>query len=196
MRLVWWDKRLRDHSVFAASTPGGMTVAGPVEGLTLATAGEGDLAELLVLQRCCWVQEALANRSLDLPPLSETLEDVRQWVGTWQVWCVRRHGRLIAAVRARADGSVWQIGRLMVAPDHAGNGIGSWLLSHAEQHAAKGTSELALCTGRRSRRNIDLYQRLGYRLIPTAAPDPTSVYLTKQRSDAQTTGGEVAYGRA
>ncbi|WP_374558416.1 GNAT family N-acetyltransferase [Micromonospora sp. RHAY321] len=162
------------------------SVSGPVEGLTLTTAQPGDLAELLVLQRCCWVQEALANDTLDLPPLTETLDDLRESMSTWQLWCVRRHGRLVAAVRARARESAWLIGRLMVAPDQAGNGIGSWLLSYAEERAPEETERYELFTGHRSTRNIKLYERAGYALTHADGTPDGSVHLTKQR---QTTAG-------
>ena len=39
-----------------------------------------DAAELLVLQRCCWVDEALANETLDIPAFHESLDDVRSWI--------------------------------------------------------------------------------------------------------------------
>jgi NAD(P)H-dependent FMN reductase/GNAT superfamily N-acetyltransferase len=148
---------------------------------TIAPVTERDLAELVVLQRACWVQEALANDTLDLAPLRETLADVRAWRETWQVWVVREAGRLIAAVRARAEGSTWHIGRLMVAVDRAGQGIGSRLLAYAEEQAPAEITQVALFTGRRSLRNIALYQRTGFTL--TAAPDgevePDGVRLVK-----------------
>ena len=144
---------------------------GPVEGLgdefTLARLTERDVAELLVLQRCCWVQEALANDTLELAPLHESLEEVRAWSQTWQVWGVRRDGRLVAAVRARTHGSSWHVGRLMVAPDQAGRGLGSWLLAYAEQQAPAETLDAELFTGHRSQRNIALYERAGYTRTPT-----------------------------
>jgi NAD(P)H-dependent FMN reductase/GNAT superfamily N-acetyltransferase len=158
-------------------------VVGPVDGLTLAPVTEQALAEMLVLQRCCWVEEALANDTLDLAPLRETLADVRAWSRTWQVWCVRRNGRLVAAVRARADGSTWHVGRLMVAPDQAGQGIGSWLLAYAEEQAPRGTSQLVLFTGQRSTRNIELYERAGYTVTPARDGDDLSVRLVKQLPD-------------
>ncbi|RKN51052.1 bifunctional NAD(P)H-dependent oxidoreductase/GNAT family N-acetyltransferase [Micromonospora endolithica] len=155
--------------------------AGPVDGLRLAPARGDDLAELLVLQRCCWVQEALANDTLDLPPLRETLDDLRASLSTWRLWCVRRHGRLVAAVRARADGDTWLIGRLMVAPDQAGHGIGSWLLGYVEAQAPAETTRCALFTGARSAGNIARYERAGYaRGTAGDAPDG-SVRLTKSR---------------
>ncbi|WP_230689655.1 bifunctional NAD(P)H-dependent oxidoreductase/GNAT family N-acetyltransferase [Catellatospora paridis] len=158
--------------------------SGPVEGLRLTIAQPDDLAELLVLQRCCWVQEAIANDTLDLPPLRETLDDLRESMSTWQLWCVRRNGRLVAAVRARAHGSGWLIGRLMVAPDQAGNGIGSWLLAYAEQQAPEETAYYELFTGHRSTSNIKRYERAGYALTDGDGISADSVRLTKERQPA------------
>ncbi|MGH3446726.1 MAG: GNAT family N-acetyltransferase [Nocardioidaceae bacterium] len=159
----------------------------PVTGLHLAAFTPADAAELLVLQRACWVQEALANETLDHPALRETVEEVRNWAASWQVWCVRRDGRLLAAVRARAteenEGSAWEIGRLMVAPDLSGHGVGRWLLAYAESQAPSGTTTIALCTGSRSHRNITLYQRAGYHIAHTPGTDTPStngtVHLAK-----------------
>ncbi|MEH1031173.1 bifunctional NAD(P)H-dependent oxidoreductase/GNAT family N-acetyltransferase [Micromonospora profundi] len=156
-------------------------VTGPVDGLRLTTAQPDDLAELLVLQRCCWVQEAIANDTLDLAPLRETLDELRESMSTWHLWCVRRHGRLVAAVRARARERAWLIGRLMVAPDQAGSGIGTWLLSHVEQQAPQEAAHYELFTGRRSTRNIKLYERAGYALSPAEGTPHDAVRLTKQR---------------
>ncbi|WFE48188.1 bifunctional NAD(P)H-dependent oxidoreductase/GNAT family N-acetyltransferase [Verrucosispora sp. WMMD1129] len=158
-------------------------VDAPVTGLTLREAQAGDLAELLVLQRCCWVQEAIVNDTLDLAPLRETIDELRASLETWRWWCVRRDGRLVAAVRARAQERAWLIGRLMVAPDQAGNGIGSWLLSYAEGQAPEQTTHCTLFTGHRSVRNISRYERAGYTRTATGDIPPDSVRLSKPRSD-------------
>jgi GNAT superfamily N-acetyltransferase len=145
-------------------------------------ANEGDAPELLVLQRCCWMQEALVNDTVDIPALHESLADVRVWVGTWDSWCARRDGRLVGAVRGLVEGSTWHVGRLMVAPDLSGKGLGRWLLAFVESRAPTGTTAYTLFTGARSRRNIDLYQRAGYRVtdVPEGRERPAgTVYLTK-----------------
>ncbi|MDQ7805319.1 GNAT family N-acetyltransferase [Amycolatopsis sp. A133] len=132
--------------------------------MQLTDARPEDGPELLVLQRCCWVQEAVLNDTLDIPALHETLDDVRDWIKTWSVWVLRQDHRLIGAVRARLDDDRWELGRLMVAPDFAGRGLGRRLLAHAEAHAPAEARRFALFTGARSARNIALYQRAGYRL--------------------------------
>ena len=153
-------------SAEAIGSPGSGTLPGgiPVPDATLTRATAADAAELLVLQRACWVQEAIDNASLELPALTETLDDVRAWLADWQVWVVHHQGRLVGAVRARRDGASWEIGRLMVAPDLAGRGLGRWLLRYAECAAPDDVTSLGLFTGARSLRNLALYQRAGYRL--------------------------------
>jgi len=156
--------------------PGDVEV--PVAGGSVAPVRADDLAELLVLQRASWVQEAIANNTLAVPPLHETFEDVASWASTWQVWVVRQYGRLIGAVRARAEGAVWDIGRLMVAPDHAGRGLGRWLLAYAEQQAPPEITTFSLSTGHHSVRNIAIYQHAGYDLVERD-DEAGVVHLTK-----------------
>ena len=56
------------------------------------------------------------NDTWDIPPLVETLDDVRASYSVWRTWVVRSHGRLIASVRGRVDtDGTWEVGRLMVA---------------------------------------------------------------------------------
>ena len=100
--------------------------------ITLARAS--DAGELTTLQRACWVSEARANDTHDIPPLVESVDDVAQGMRDWQTWVVREGGRLVGSVRTRShpdDATVWQIGRLMVAPDLQGRGLGRALLAHA-----------------------------------------------------------------
>jgi GNAT superfamily N-acetyltransferase len=154
--------------------------APPIAGAQVRRATPSDAAELLVLQRCCWVEEALANETLDIPAFHESLGDVRSWIATWSTWCVRLDGRLVGAVRAHLDGVAWDIGRLMVAPDLAGHGLGRWLLAFAEAQAPDVAEQLVLFTGAASTRNLAMYERAGYRLALTLAP-PGAVGLVKER---------------
>ncbi len=152
--------------------------APPIEGAILGRASPVDAPELLVLQRCCWVDEAIANDTLEIPALHETLDDVRAWLDDWTTWCVRSGGRLVGAVRARQEGSSWEIGRLMVAPDVAGQGLGGWLLRLAEARAPADVDSITLFTGSRSARNIAMYEHAGFRRTVTPAP-PGVVCLVK-----------------
>ena len=152
----------------------------PIAGALVRPAVPDDAAELLVLQRCCWVDEAIANETLDIPALHESGDDVRAWLGEWSTWCVRVGGRLVGAVRAHRDGSSWEIGRLMVAPDLSGQGLGRWLLQYVEAQAPADVDACSLFTGAKSTRNIRMYERAGYRQTLGNAP-PGAVGLVKER---------------
>lgn len=148
----------------------------------------GDAGELLTLQRACWVQEALANDSLaDIPALHESLDDVLDWMRDWSTWVVRSEGRLVGAVRGRLEpvegsgrGFAWAIGRVMVAPDLQGRGLGRALLAHIESVAAPEATSYRLFTGARSTDNIRMYKKAGYRVRTDLDAPPLAVLLTKR----------------
>ena len=145
-------------------------------------ATRGDAGEILTLQRACWVQEALANETLaDVPALHESLDDVLAWLETWATWVVRVDGRLVGAVRGRMEGDAWDIGRVMVAPDLQGRGLGRALLTHIEQVAPPEATSYLLFTGARSEDNIRMYKKAGYRLRRDLPRPPSAVILTKPR---------------
>lgn len=161
----------------------------PAPGCTLGYARREDVAELLVLQRCCWVTEAILNDTLAIPALHEDLGAVQAWVERSHVWTVRQGPRLVAAVRAHQEGQRWEIGRLMVAPDLRGMGLGRCLLAYAESQAPDSVHQFTLFTGGRSERNIKMYTSAGYELTEPASGQlgqhiSGAVYLTKHRAAA------------
>jgi tRNA (guanine37-N1)-methyltransferase len=151
-------------------------------GWSIVPATPGDAGELLTLQRACWVQEALANDSLaDIPALHESLDDVLRSLDTWSTWVVRSGGRLVGAVRGRLEGSAWDIGRVMVAPDLQGRGLGRALLEHIEAVATPEATSYRLFTGARSADNIRMYKKAGYRVRTDLEAPPLAVILTRPR---------------
>lgn len=123
-----------------------------------------DAGETLTLQRAAFVQEALIYDSVQMPPLTQTLDEIRAELID-NLGCVAREGgRMLGAVRARADGALLLIGRLAIAPDVQGRGIGSRLLEAVEQRGREhGCREAELFTGSLSEANLRLYARAGYR---------------------------------
>lgn len=123
-----------------------------------------DAGEALTLQRAAFVQEALIYDSVQMPPLTQTLEELRAELAE-NVGCVAREaGRMLGVVRARADGELLLIGRLAIAPDVQGRGIGSRLLDAVEERGRDaGCLEAELFTGSLSEANLRLYERAGYR---------------------------------
>ncbi len=137
-----------------------------------------DAGEVLTLQRACWLQEQQANPGVPIPALEETLDDVRSWVSRDTVLVARAHGRLVGVVRASQHDQTWHIGRLMVAPDLQGSGLGRRLLAEIEAAAPAEATSYALFTGAGSKRNQRLYKKAGYRV--TGSPSPGVVSMEKQ----------------
>jgi tRNA (guanine37-N1)-methyltransferase len=155
------------------------TVSVGDERLELRAATRADAGELLTLQLACWVSEAQDNPGVEIPALHEGLADVERWLGECTTLVVRAGPRLVAAVRGRLVGDAWDIGRLMVAPDLRGRGLGRWLLERAEAAAPPGASRLSLFTGAGSEGNLRRYQRAGYRRDREQPEDPGVVRLSK-----------------
>ena len=141
-----------------------------------------DAGEILTLQRACWMQEQQANPDAWVPALHESLDDVRRWLPEWTVLTLRRAGRLVAAARARSEGDEWDIGRLMVAPDLQGQGLGRVMLAAAEAAAPEDTTTYSLFTGAGSVANHRFYKRAGYRMRGEHPDVPGAVRLTKRIS--------------
>lgn len=148
----------------------------------IVPATRADAPELLVLQRACWVQEAIANDSLEIPALHETLETVVASLDSWSWYVVRAAGRLVGAVRGRLEGEVWDIGRVMVAPDLQGRGLGRTLLEHVQAVAPAAATSYSLFTGAGSVDNLRMYKKAGFRLRADLVAPPGAVVLTKRIS--------------
>ena len=138
-----------------------------------------DAGEVLTLQRACWIQEAVANDMWDVPALHETLEQVTADLQEWTTFVLRSSGRLVGSVRGCLDDGEWLIGRLMVAPDLQGRGLGRWMLDRIQEAAPPDARSLGVITGARSVDNLRLYHRAGFR-PRREQPDPRLTRLTKR----------------
>ncbi|WKN50628.1 GNAT family N-acetyltransferase [Nocardioides sp. Arc9.136] len=95
---------------------------------------------------------------------------------------MRVAGRLVGSVRGRLDGDVWEIGRLMVAPDLRGRGLGRLLLEHVEAVAPAGAASYRLFTGKGSADNLRMYKKAGFRLREVLDGRSGPAVLTKRIS--------------
>ena len=144
--------------------------------------------ELLTVQRAAFVAEAQRNAAPDIPPLTETLDQVRAALTDPAVLAVGAWlgARLIGSVRGRVAGDRVEVSRLAVAPDQQGLGVGRALLTELAARFPAGLRTAWLVTGARSAGNIGMYQRSGYRLVGEGV-DAAGVPIVRLEKDLTTT---------
>lgn len=72
--------------------------------------------------------------------------------------------KIIGSVRGYQAGNTCYIERLIVHPNHQGQGIGTALMESFESCFSQ-VQRFELFTGTKSNRNIHLYERLGYKIF-------------------------------
>ncbi len=150
--------------------------------VTIAPAVPGDAGEVLTVQRAAYLGEAQRYDDPHLPPLTETLDEVRAAITGDPVVLVARSGhRLVGSVRGTVVGRTGRVGRLSVAPDLHGNGIGRRLLASIEAALAGRVARFELFTGAGSEANLRLYRSFGYTAYEhrATAGGPGLTYLEK-----------------
>lgn len=144
-----------------------------------------DLKEILELQYLAYQSEAALFGNREIPPLKQTLEEVicEYNEGIILKLCDEQN-RIIGSIRARENNGTVYIGKLMVHPDHRRKGNGSKLLYEIEKYFPDRRYELFTST--RSKDNIRLYERIGYKEFAQKAVDEELhfVYMEKPGQDS------------
>ncbi len=154
--------------------------------LDIRPVSDDDAGELLTLRRAAFVTEAQLVGDVTIPPLTQTLDELRadlarEDVVTLGAWAGHR---LVASIRVLVEGTKATLGRFAVAPDLQGRGIGTRLLNEIVTHLPEGTQEVWIFTSRDSVHNIAMYQRRGYEYQnDQTAGDLTYAYLRKLLGD-------------
>ncbi len=141
-----------------------------------------DAGELLTVRRAAFVAEAQIFNDPHIPALTQTLDELivdleSEDVVTLGAW---QGHRLIGSIRVGLEGGKATIGRLAVAPDLQGKGIGTQLLFAVLSYLPEDTTEVWVFTGQNSKHNIALYNKAGYEhQFDQVAGDLTYAYLRK-----------------
>ena len=143
-----------------------------------------DVDEILRLQYLAYQSEAALFENIDIPPLTQTIDEVTEEYEKGLILkMIDDDGAIIGSVRAKeADGTVY-IGKLIVHPDHRRKGYGRRLLTEIERNFPGKRYELFTST--RSKDNIRLYQDNGYREFDQriVKDDLIFVYMEKMKSE-------------
>jgi ribosomal protein S18 acetylase RimI-like enzyme len=119
--------------------------------------------EILMIQKLAYQSEAALYGNYDIPPLKQTVEELRDQFKDHVILKAVLDGRTIGTVRAYAENGTCFIGRLAVHPEFQNQGAGTALMKAVEGRFSPERFELF--TGSRSVKNIHLYEKLGYTIF-------------------------------
>jgi ribosomal protein S18 acetylase RimI-like enzyme len=123
-----------------------------------------DAEEILGLQKLAYQSEAVIYNDWSIPPLTESLEEIKEEFSKCTFFKFTAAGQIIGSVRVVVKEGCCEIGRLIVHPDFQGRGIGKKLMLTVEKDFPK-SPRFELFTGSKSDRNIYLYEKLGYKVF-------------------------------
>lgn len=125
-----------------------------------------DAEEILSLQKLAYRSEAEIYNDFNIPPLLQTLEEITRDFGKENFLKATVDGKIRGSVRAFVKEETCYIGRLIVHPEFHDRGIGTKLMNRIEE-AFKDAKRFELFTGHKSKKNLYLYQKLGYKIFKT-----------------------------
>lgn len=139
-----------------------------------------DIPELYRLQLLSFESEAEMIGSREVPALMESEEENARDFVNWNTYkMLDDAGKIVAAIRFRENGSLVEVGRLMVHPACRRRGLAQQLLQKADTACPGKTKELYTCT--KSWTNIKLYEKMGYKPVKehTEESGLSFVYMRK-----------------
>jgi ribosomal protein S18 acetylase RimI-like enzyme len=135
-------------------------------GMTFERATVLDAEEILSLQKLAYRSEAEIYNDFSIPPLLQTLEEIRKDFESQLFLKTVRDGKIVGSVRAFLREGTCYVGRLIVHPEFQNQGMGTELMRGIEE-TFKEARRFELFTGHKSEKNLYLYEKLGYKAFKT-----------------------------
>ncbi|MGD6809538.1 MAG: GNAT family N-acetyltransferase [Candidatus Bathyarchaeia archaeon] len=141
-----------------------------------------DAQEILAIQKLAFQSQAQIYNNYDIPPLVETLEEVKAAFSTHTILKASINSRIIGSVRFLEKDCTCFVGRLLVDPAFQNQGVGAELLRQVECLSPT-VKRFELFTGYKSEKSLYLYKKFGYKEFKTGkdAEDIPIIYLEKLR---------------
>jgi GNAT superfamily N-acetyltransferase len=139
-----------------------------------------DAEAILDLQKLAYRNEAALYGDFSIPPLLQTVEEMRDDLRTQVVVKAVEGARIVGSARAHERDGTAFIGRVIVCPSMQGQGIGKRIMAAIEA-AFPSVRRFELFTGHLSTRNLHFYRSLGYKELKTVPVSEklSFVYLEK-----------------
>ncbi|MEW6659378.1 MAG: GNAT family N-acetyltransferase [Thermodesulfobacteriota bacterium] len=152
--------------------------------MVITRATISDAQEILDLQKLAYQSEAAIYQDYTIPPLTQTLPEMKVELQNQLFLKAVAAGQIVGSVRAYLQQGTCYIGRLIVHPDQQNRGLGRKLMGAIEECFPQALC-FALFTGHLSKRNLYLYEKLGYRQVSMdrVSEKLTMVFLEKSVTD-------------
>jgi len=121
-----------------------------------------DLDALLSIQKEAFARYTDHLRPEQIPPLNESLDDIRKDMKYKSVVAVCVDGIPAGSIRYHIKGGVCIIERLSVRPDLQGRGIGCGLIAEVENRSSGVAHKIYLETGLLASNLIAFYTKIGF----------------------------------
>lgn len=148
--------------------------------MNILKAESRDLEEILILQKVCYRETGERYNDFDIPPLTQTLEELKDEYKSMDIIKAVADDRIIGSIRYnRNDGSCY-IGRIIVHPQYQNMGVGTKLINSVYEYN-NDIKRFELFTGSRDDKNLYLYKKHGFREFKSikAGKDYSLIYLEK-----------------
>ena len=129
--------------------------------LLIEKASETDLADILNLQKLAYQTEADRYNDPDIPPMKQTIEEIRKEFADQHFLKASINDRIIGSVRLACKDGTGFIGKLIVHPDFQKLGVGRRLMTEIEILSTE-MQRFELFTGHESTGPLSLYASMGY----------------------------------
>ena len=148
--------------------------------MKIEEATDNDLKKILELQKLAFRQQAEIYNDFSIPPMVQTLKEIEKDFLFQAFLKTTINEQIMGSVRAYKQNDTCHIGRLIVNPEYQNLGIGTTLMKEIEAKF-KGSHRFVVFTGNKSKKNLHLYEKLGYSIYKKDVINDklTMIYLEK-----------------
>ena len=134
------------------------------DGVVIRRATQDELSAILALQKAAFQSEAAIYGACAVSPLAQTDECIAAEFAEKTFLALTVGDLLVGSVRvSERDGRV-MLEKIIVHPDFQNRGLGGRLIEEAER-LFPDAKVFELMTGKKSAKNIHVYERHGYRIV-------------------------------
>lgn len=134
-----------------------------LKSIEIVEAVEADLKEIMELQISSYQSEAINCNDFNIPPLKVNMAEMENELKEKKIFKSIFKNKIIGSIRGYEKDKICYIEKIMVHEDYQNLGIGKKLISYIENYF-KECLNYELFTGSNSIKNLNLYEKLGYKI--------------------------------